>query len=285
MTLQSIYKKASFLSIIGLLIFSSCDSNNDLDTDIASLLTAEEAKNVILSDDFSDDIDNVVEDDAKANGFEGKNADSSKNPSGSYLPSCAERTSEDTATGKIVTIDFGDGCVGRRGKEFAGKIMIAYVRSGDSYSKTVTFEDFTVNDNTVEGSKSISKVTANSNGNPEKNHTVDITVTFTTGEIVTKKGTKTKEKIEGADTDDRGDDVYSISGNWESTDKDGVVKTAEITTNLIRTYACRYIVSGIVEITKDGAAYTLDFGDGSCDNLATLTDANGNVEEITLRRK
>lgn len=280
MTLQNLYKSVRFLSIIGLLVFASCESNNELETDIAAKLTVEEIKSEILSNDVSDDIDNLVEDDANANGLTGKTVNSASN-----LPRCADRTSVDTTDGKIVTLDFGEGCEGGRGKEFAGKIIIEYVRTVDGYSKTVTFEDFTVDGNAVEGSKSISKINANANGNPEKTHSVDITITFTTGEIASKKGTKIKEKIEGADTDDRGDDVYSISGNWESVNKDGDVKTAAITTNLIRTYACRYIVSGVVEITKDSINYTLDFGDGVCDNLATLTDAIGNIEEITLRRR
>ncbi len=280
MTFQNLYKRVSFLSILGLLVFASCESNNELETDLTSKLTTEEIKSEILSNDVSDDIDNLVEDDAQANGLTGRTVSSTSN-----LPSCADRSSVDTADGKIVTLDFGDGCIGRRGKEFAGKIIIEYVRFADGYSKTVTFEDFTVDGNSVEGSKSISKINSNANGNPEKTHIVDVTITFTTGEVASKKGTKTKEKIEGADTDDRGDDVYSITGNWDSVNKYGDVKVAEITTNLIRKYACRYIVSGVVEITKDGVAYTLDFGDGSCDNNATLTDTDGNVEEITLRRR
>jgi hypothetical protein len=280
MTLQNIYKRVPFLLIITLLSLASCESNNELESDLSSKLNSEEARVVLLSDDLSDDIDNLVEDDAKENGLTTRSAKNNSN-----LPSCAERTSIDTSDGKIVTLDFGDGCVGRRGKEFAGKIIIEYIRTDDDYSKSVTFEDFTIDDNTVEGSKSISKTKANTNGNPQKSHSVDIMVTFTSGEIVSKKGTKVKEKIEGSDTEDRGDDIYSISGNWESVNKEGYVKTAEITTNLTRTYACRYIVSGVVEIVKDGEISTLDFGNGSCDNVATLTDVNGNVEEIILRRR
>lgn len=279
MTFKNVQKSITYLSIIGLLLFVSCDSNDD-NIDITENLTTEEALNVVLADDISAEVDDVIEDDAIDYGL------SSKSPNGntSSAASCAVRTVEDTTSGKIVTIDFGTGCEGRKGKELAGKIIIEYVKTATGFTKTVSFDNFTVEGNLVEGGKSINKLTANANGNPEATFTVDITITLTTGEVITKKGTKVKEKIAGADTKDRGDDVYSISGNWESVNKNGIAKSATITTNLRREYACKYIVSGVIEITKDNVTSTLDFGDGSCDNLATLTDSAGIVTEITLKK-
>ncbi|WP_299118537.1 hypothetical protein [uncultured Tenacibaculum sp.] len=277
MTLSNVQRKLSGLFIAGLLLFASCESNDGIDLE-ANAVTTEEALNVVLADDISTEIDEVIEDDGIDSGFESK----STTPSSNH-PDCVVRTSEETATGKIVTLDFGDGCEGKRGREFAGKIIIEYVKTDSSFSKTVTFENFSVEGNSVEGGKSIVKVKENSNGNPEATFTIDIKITLESGVEITKKGTKVKEKIEGADTDNRGDDVYSISGSWESINKNGVVKTATITTNLRREWACKYIVSGVIELSRDGATATLDFGDGSCDNVATLTNANGDTKEITLK--
>ncbi|WP_028890052.1 hypothetical protein [Tenacibaculum ovolyticum] len=275
MTLRIVQKKISSLFIIGLLVFASCESNDTVSLDEVSI---EEVLNVVLADDISAEIDAVVEDDSTENNLESKGTTVVSNH-----PSCVQRTSEDTANGKIVTLDFGDGCIGRRGKEFAGKIIIEYVKTDDNFSKTLSFENFMVEGNTIEGGKSIVKIKENLNGNPQATFNVDITITLESGDEIIKKGTKVKEKIAGADTDDRGDDVYSISGNWESIDKNGVVKTATITTNLIREWACRYIVSGVIEIAKDGTEVTLNFGDGTCDNVATITDVNGVSKEITLK--
>lgn len=277
MTLKTLKTSIGFLSILGFLVFTSCETNNE---NITEELTTEELLNIALADDLSSDVNDVLSDDEAEGGFSGRSAVSRK-----HHPDCAERTVEDTADGKIVTIDFGTGCEGKRGKIFAGKIIIEYKESATEKSKTVSFENFSIDENTVQGVKSVVKIDANGNGNPEATHTVDMTITLTTGEVLTKKGTKIREKIEGADTDDRGDDVNLTSGSWESVNKDGVVKNATITTNLRREWACKYIVSGVVEITKDGVTSTLDFGDGSCDNKATLTDANGNVEEITLKKR
>lgn len=277
MTFKNLKTSIGFLSIIGLLVFTSCENNNDT---LTEELTTEEVLNVALADDLSSDVNDVLADDDAENGLSGRSVVSRK-----HHPDCAEKTVEETTDGKIVTIDFGTGCEGKRGKIFAGKIIIEYKETTTEKSKTVSFENFSIDENTIEGGKSIVKIEANGNGNPEATHSVDMTVTLTTGEILTKKGTKIREKIEGASTDDRGDDVYSISGSWESVNKEGVVKNATITTNLRREYACKYIVSGVIEITKDGVTSTLDFGDGSCDNVATLTDANGNSEEITLKKR
>jgi hypothetical protein len=278
MTFKNVQKNLIYLSIIGLL-FVSCQSSDD-NIEVLGNLTTEEILNFVLADDISAEVDDVLEDDAQDYNLSGKSADSNT----SIVAKCGDRTIEVTASGKIVTLDFGTGCEGRKGKELAGKIIIEYVRTTTGFSKTVSFENFTVEGNAVEGGKSIAKSTANANGNPEATFTVDITITFTTGEVITKKGTKVKEKIAGADTRNRGDDVYSISGNWESVNKEGVVKNASITINLRREYACKYIVSGVIEITKGTAISTLDFGDGTCDNLATLTDSSGVVTEITLKR-
>lgn len=277
MTFKNFKTSIGFLSILGFLVFTSCETNNE---NITEELTTEEVLNIALADDLSSDVNDVLSDDEAEGGFSGRSAASRK-----HHPDCAERTVEDTADGKIVTIDFGTGCEGKRGKIFAGKIIIEYKESATEKSKTVSFENFSIDENTVQGLKSVVKIDANGNGNPEATYTVDITITLTTGEVLTKKGTKIREKIEGADTDDRGDDVNLTSGSWESVNKEGVVKNATITTNLRREYACKYIVSGVIEITKDGVTSTLDFGDGSCDNVATLTDANGNSEEITLKKR
>ncbi|TVZ56262.1 hypothetical protein OD91_1544 [Lutibacter sp. Hel_I_33_5] len=278
MNYRNLQKSIGFLSLFTLLVFTSCQNNDDLALDTPTSISEDEATNLILADDISEDVDDLVESDETGTFANGRVAASSETK-------CGTRTKEDTANGKIVTIDFGDGCERKNGKEFSGKIIITYVKADDSFSKTVTFENFAVDGNPVTGSKSITKVKENANGNPEKTHTTDITVTVEDGVNIVKKGTKVKEKTAGADTKDIEDDVYSISGSWESVNKEGVAKTATITTNLRREGTCKHIVSGVIAITKDGASFTLDFGDGTCDNIATLTDADGNVEEITLKER
>lgn len=58
----------------------------------------------------------------------------------------------------------------------------------------------------------------------------------------------------------------------------------ETITPLRRELACRFIVSGVLEISRNDATASLDFGDGSCDAVGILTYPDGSTEEIFLRR-
>ncbi|CAM1340187.1 hypothetical protein [Tenacibaculum amylolyticum] len=272
--------KFGFLAIIGGMILTAC-SNNEENVFDSDLSTAD-IESVVLTDDITADIDNVLEDDDNDFNLLGRGTDQS-----SSVADCVVRTVEENAENqtKTITLDFGDGCVGRRGREFSGKIIIVYERTDTGYSKSVTFDGFAIDGNQIEGSKSVVKVKENGNGNKEATHTVAITVILSTGETVSLEGTRIREKIEGDDTANRGDDVYSISGNWKFVTKEGNEFTGNIVENLRREYACKYIVSGVTEITKNGTMYTLDFGDGECDNKATVTNADGETREISLRRR
>ena len=265
-----------FLSTIFFLV--SCSSNDELNLNSNEELTVQEVENIIMADDVSSEIEEVLEDDSLDYGLV------TRGSNGSSIADCVTRTVETTSTSVIVTLYFGDGCETKRGKILAGKVIIEYVKTNEGFSKTVSFEGFSVNENQVTGGLSIIRVKENSNGNPQSTITVDVKVTLTTGVEITRKGERVREMIEGAETKDRGDDVFSITGNWESVNRNGVVRKAVVTTNLIRKFACKFIVSGVVEITKKDRVYTLNFGDGECDNKAILTDANGNTKEITLRR-
>ena len=265
-----------FLSTIFFLV--SCSSNDELNLNSNEELTVQEVENIIMADDVSSEIEEVLEDDSLDYGL------ATRGSNGSSIADCVTRTVETTSASVIVTLDFGDGCETKRGKILAGKVIIEYVKTNEGFSKTVSFEGFSVNENQVTGGLSIIRVKENSNGNPQSTITVDVKVTLTTGVEITRKGERVREMIEGAETKDRGDDVFSITGNWESVNRNGVVRKAVVTTNLIRKFACKFIVSGVVEITKKDRVYTLNFGDGECDNKAILTDANGNTKEITLRR-
>ncbi|CAL2090997.1 hypothetical protein [Tenacibaculum sp. 190524A05c] len=274
--------KLKILTVIGMVVLASCSNNDGMDA-VETDLSTDDVEAVVLADDITSDIDNILEDDDTDFNLLGKGIDQSK----SSVSDCVVRTVEENPNENTVTItlDFGDGCVGKRGREFKGKIIIVYERTDTGYSKSVTFEEFSVDGNQLEGSKSVVKVKENANGNKEATHTVDLTLTLSTGEVVTLEGTRTREKIEGDDTFLRGDDVYLISGNWKFVNKNGVEFTGNIIEKLRREYACKYIVSGITEISKNGNVYTLDFGDGSCDNKATLTNADGESREISLRNK
>lgn len=275
--------KFGVMMLLGTMFFISCSDEDGVNLNDTNDLNAEEIQDMVVADDITSDIDDILEDDDLDFGLLARGGDESR----SSVADCVTRSVvvDDVAETITITLDFGENCVGPRGRELSGKIIIVYQKTDLGYTKEVSFDGFSVDGNTIEGSKSVVKVKENSNGNKEATHTANITITLSTGEAIVLEGTRTREKIEGDETRDRGDDVYLISGNWRFVNKLGNEFTGNIVEKLRREYACKYIVSGVTEITKNSNAYTLDFGDGSCDNTATVTNSAGESREITLRRR
>ena len=47
--------------------------------------------------------------------------------------------------------------------------------------------------------------------------------------------------------------------------------------------ACRFFVSGTIQVTRTNFSGVLNYGTGECDNMATFTFADGSVIDIILR--
>ncbi len=78
------------------------------------------------------------------------------------------------------------------------------------------------------------------------------------------------------------DDVYEITGTASGTDRNGHPYTMQTTTAWVVQVGCSYIKSGILVISpenyNDG---TVDYGNGECDNQATI-EINGQVYNFTM---
>jgi hypothetical protein len=89
--------------------------------------------------------------------------------------------------------------------------------------------------------------------------------------------------VEGYETRRIRDDVYLIDGSADGIRPSGITWEREIVNALRKEMNCRWIVSGTVEITpEDRPTRILDYGDGTCDNIATVI-INGVTYTITLR--
>ena len=270
--------KSSLSFLLGILLFTSC--NNDEDTDTTTLtLPAEEVQNLLLAENISSEIAVILEDDDF-------NFSLLKEPTSSKTSTanCAVRTitQDEVNQTKTITLDFGEGCIGERGKKLAGKLITTYQRTANGFTKAVTFDSFFVNDNAIEGTKSLMLVKENSKGNRTSEAVVNLEITLTTGAVISLNETKSREMVEGAGTLRRGDDVFLIGGNATFVTKSGVEFSTTITEKLTKAFACKFISSGVKEMVRNGTVFTLDFGNGACDNIATLTNAKGESKEIRL---
>lgn len=216
-----------------------------------------------------------------------------KHPSGlkSVLDTCPiiyVDHNDSTYWPKTVIIDFGsEGCEGPFGNIRKGVITIIvtdrYLKQGSV--RTVTFNDFYVNDFKVEGTKTVTNEGRNDDG------FMYFTVELTGGKVITPAGkeithefSRTRTWIEGELTKRwRWDDKYMIEGEATGVNRYGETYTRTITCPLIIATACRWIMSGIIEIQpEDHSLIELDFGNGECDDIATIT-INGETREIKLR--
>jgi hypothetical protein len=199
---------------------------------------------------------------------------------------CAEITitPNDSTYPKTITIDFGNGCLGRDGKFRVGAIVVhltAPLRRPGSVV-TITFRNYYVNRVHLEGSKIIS----NLSDLPLHKWRVEVVggkVTFPTGRGYSYQSIKTKTQIEGMDTRIVRDDVYEITSRSQTEFNGGRTITLNTETPLVKKVACPWISDGKLKIKINDRVLYLDYGvpgGGQCDNKALLTWNDGNKQLV-----
>lgn len=288
-TLKSYFKILTTL-IIGVFMIMSCENSSDM-TDEVQSISEEETLTLIESNDINDEVDDIIDEViAEEFGIAGKEeAAKNDNPSKNGRPDCAVKTIEIKGTTVSMTLDFGDGCEMKNGHVLSGKILMKATLDLDTKTKEIThtYDGFMVDDVSVSGTSTITRIRENEDGNPEMTTTFEKTLTWSDGEAVTRAGTKRRVWVEGYNNNGWGDNVYLTWGDWSTTFKDGTTYTTVISTDnpLRREFSCKYIVSGEMYIDKGEKKGTINFGDGSCDDKATFTPEDGESEEFTLRKR
>ena len=198
--------------------------------------------------------------------------------------SCVEITREtpdDADFPIVITIDYGDGCpswlynVVKKGKII---ITITGWMFEEGSERIVTFEDFYVNDNQIEGTFTFTNL-----GNASYSCTLEGgKITTPDGNEITRESERIRTRTSGEDTDERWDDVFEITGNAYGTTADGTEYSMDITEPLVRPWDCFWITSGTIEKTIEDTQIIIDFGDGECDNIATKTVNGGDPEEFEM---
>ena len=186
-----------------------------------------------------------------------------------------------------VVIDFGTGCTGRNGRTRKGKIIAIYTGRITVPGKTVTttFDGYYVNDTKVEGEHKIENQSA-SNVWAYAVTVTNAKLTKPNGNFIQWNSSKVITQVEGLGTPlFPRDDVFSVRGETNGAVKRDTVYyqwSAKTIEPLIKRFSCYWIVKGKIGIRRtntDGAV--IDYGNGDCDNKATIT-INNVAHEITL---
>jgi len=195
-----------------------------------------------------------------------------------------------------VTLDFGaTGCVGNDGHSRRGKVITEYtgrlVYPGSI--ATTTFDGFYFDSIKVEGVHRITNISSTSTTPIVRKFEAKVEngkLSAPNGNYITWNSTKTITQFEGGLTNVPIDDQFKVEGHANGTSLRGnllVAWQSTITDPLIKRFNCHWIVKGKVRTVRANTSTNspwvaeLDFGNGSCDNQATVT-INGVTHQITL---
>jgi hypothetical protein len=185
-------------------------------------------------------------------------------------------TIDTVAMPHTMLIDFGTvNCTANNGRLRRGKILVTFTGPYRAIGTviTITPQDYYVNNNHVEGVKTVTNMGPDADGHTYFNVQVDGTITAGDGSWTSQHhATRVRTWVEGESTITPFDDVYLITGSGNGVNRNGVAYTLTITQALRIAIGCPWITAGKLELTPDGhATRYVDFGSGSCDPNVTVT--------------
>jgi hypothetical protein len=262
--------KFILLALFVAIAVNSCQ-NEDLTVEDHTLLTEQET----IAEEILSDVDALVDEALNLQLFFLKSATVGGNQ---FLGDCPTITYDKTSTPKVLTIDFGKACTGMDGKIRSGKIIVTSASFENIKTERVkTFENFTVDGKKIEGT--ISKtITIDREDHSRVAVTKEnVTITFPdNGGKAQRKAELTRE-YQLNSIGNFQDDVITSWGKVEFTRLSGlkVTKTIAEADPLVFKVSCHRLVSGTVTFTtSDNRTWSVDYGDGECDNLATVTNGD-----------
>ena len=286
-------KRKSLLSVFSIVLIAmitmiSCEKNKSIETIDVSTAEDDAVMDMAYDDVFSevDAVMNIMD-------MVGYEISGLKSGEG-ILETCKVITVEQPDSAfwpRVVTIDYGEGCTkGDRTRK--GKIIITV--SGPMWEagsvRVVTMEDFYVNDNKIEGVRTVTNQGLHLEGEYEGK--VYFSVELERAKVITaddftitKQVNRTRTFVEGEESRwDTRDDIWYIEGIATGTNRNGVAFTREITSPLWKEIGCRFITRGTVLISAEGRPDAiLDYGEGECDKIVTVT-VGEEIREINLRK-
>ena len=263
-------------AILGIMLIAqtACKKDNNTgtnDSDTSYDLSSKQA----ISENLTEDVNNLVFTTIDDKNFSFKNYNNGSVDNG--LPPCATVT----VTGgipKVITINFGSGCTDTFGIFRSGIIQISLSDSVRNYGSTatVTFNNYHVNRFKKEGTIIWTNLTANTATTTRtwSREVQNGRITDTTDyRYWLHSGTRTVTQYVGVGTPrTRYDDRYKIyNGTGSVTNTAGVTMTTSIVDTLFKSFLCPHIDKGTIRFDRSGHYAILDYGNGTCDNIATVT--------------
>ena len=288
---RKISAKIFAIALASLLFACNDDSdepNPNANTEQVIFTTTEvneiEANSEVAADEAFEDIDAIV-DEAEDYSAAARilNED---NQAGSCV--VIQKNIDSLSNTVTVDLDFGDGCTNKHGRLRRGKINIVYVlrRFQPGATRTVTFDNFYVDSIKVEGTRTWTNKSDSATA-PVRKWEITLAngqLTFPDGSLATRTASKLRTSQIGK---------VETTGSASGISRLGYSYAIEIKEPITFTRACAsqgffYPTSGtkvktITSLEDDTVSeFSVDYGDGTCDNLMTITK-DGESKEIEMK--
>jgi len=200
----------------------------------------------------------------------------------------------------VRTIDYGSGCTGEDGITRKGKRITTFYASdstaapGTMVTQT-TFENYYVGDINITGTVTVYIDSSSTADTLKLKMVANRTLTSSDGDLRTINGATYWKMIAGNNTTTRHDNVWQITGSLSGNETlDGATQITwtsliDAANPVIKPVVCDHRTQGAMDIqlnitTGGNATFTehLDYGNGACDNAATLSINGGTAKTITL---
>jgi len=274
----------NFLSAIALVLFfvTACQDETEnpnqlTDADVTL------AENEAVAESTFEDIDDIAYESLLLFESGGRIADSEDSPI-----RCATKTHD--KENKVITIDYGEGCVGKHGRERKGKIIINYTdrRFVSGAVHVITFDDFYVDGKKVEGTRTRTNIS--DSVEDYLKFRIELSegkVTWEDGSFATREAVWETTRVR---TPNPINDERIRTGSASGVNREGLTYTVTITKAVIWKRGClpakriMIPVEGIkVKEFEDGTSLSIDYGDGTCDDMVTITK-DGVSKTVELKK-
>jgi hypothetical protein len=268
----------TFIFVIFFVILYSCqkDNNTISDTDLPFNANSVE-KNAVVATTTFEELNDFAQSGFDASGIKG----------GIFtLGTCPAVGINFMTPPFSILLDWGTGCNAGDGTTRSGNIKISLSGLMNEKGSVATMKI----ENYVADGKKISGVTRITYQGPNPGNSWPRYAVFSEGKIefadksfITCRSESVRLQAEGRGTTSIADDVWRTEiQNAAGINRDGSKWTAKTTKVMIKKGDCKWYNSGTLVITPEkGDIRTIDFGDGACDNKATLKIGD-KITEINL---
>jgi hypothetical protein len=271
------------IAIISLAIgFNSCKKADDTATSDEIETTFELSGDQAIADNLSEDANDLFMMAAVENNVAGNFAPGTETVE-NFIPCATVTVTPLSGFPKTIVIDFGTSCT-YMGVTRSGKINIVVSDSvrRPASTATMTFDNYYVNFYKVEGTILWTN-TSTPNTRSWTRQTTGGKITAPDARYWLHSGTKNVTQTAGVNTINWLDDVFSITGDHTVTNSAGRSRVCTVLEALQKKTACANIDKGKLKVQGPNHYALINFGDGTCDNLATIS-IDGRPERTIILR-